>query len=123
MISWIICKQCIRNDDVVLAANDEKKNMAWKSYHERLLNTDCMRYRNNFRHAISSVLYIIDKYMVRKLVIKMKNGKATGTSGLVSEMVKAAEEVGVCMINDLVNQITLRVIPADQELLVIIFFL
>ena len=35
-------------------------------------------------------------------------------------MVKVAEEVGVCMINDLVNQITLRVIPAEQELLIIV---
>ena len=120
MISWIICKQCIRNDDGVLAVSYERKNMTCKSYHERLFNTDCMGYRNNFRHTISSVLCIKDKYIVRKLVIKMKNGKATGPSSLVSEMVKAAEEVGVCMINDLVNQITLRVIPAEQELLIIV---
>ena len=80
MISWIICKQCIRNDDGVLAVSYERKNMTCKSYHERLFNTDCMGYRNNFRHTISSVLCIIDKYMVRKLVIKMKDGKSSRRS-------------------------------------------
>ena len=47
----------------------------------------------------------------------MKNGKAAGPSGIVSEMVKAAEEDSVDMISDLINQ---GVIPADWELSTII---
>ena len=35
----------------------------------------------------------------------MKNEKAAGSSGVVSEMLKAAGEAGVDMIPDLVNQI------------------
>ena len=43
--------------------------------------------------------------MVREAINKMKNGKAVGPSGVVPEKVKAAGEVGVDMIADLVNQI------------------
>ena len=43
--------------------------------------------------------------MVKESISKMKNGKVTGSLGLVSEMVKAAGEAGNDMITDLVNQI------------------
>ena len=35
----------------------------------------------------------------------MKNGKAVGPSGVVSEMVRAAQKAGVCIITGPVNQI------------------
>ena len=31
--------QCIRNDDGVLAVSNKDKKLAWKSYHEKFLNT------------------------------------------------------------------------------------
>ena len=46
----------------------------------------------------------------------IKNGKASGLSGVVSEMIKAAGEAGVDMITDLVNQIVAEVnIPVEGE--------
>ena len=42
---------------------------------------------------------------VRDLISEIKNGKAAGLSGVVSEMVKTAKEVGVEMVTDIVNQI------------------
>ena len=36
---------------------------------------------------------------------KVKNGKAVGPSGVVSEMVRAARKAGVCIITGPVNQI------------------
>ena len=53
--------------------------------------------------TVSSVPCLIDNYMIRVSVSNMKNGKAAGLSGLVSEMVKAAGEAGVDMTKDLVN--------------------
>ena len=59
--------------------------------------------------------------MVRESISKMKNGKAAGLSGVVSEMVKAAGEAGVDMITDVVNQIIAEgVIPAECELSTIV---
>lgn len=55
--------------------------------------------------------------MFRESKIKIKNEKAVGPSGVISEMVKAAGKAGVDMIIDLVNQITVRrVTPAEWTL-------
>ena len=35
-----VSEQYISRDDGVLAVNDENKKIAWKSYHEKVLNTE-----------------------------------------------------------------------------------
>ena len=54
--------------------------------------------------TINSVNCFIKKDMVRVKTIKIKNEKAEGPSGVVSEMVRGRKE-GVNMITELVNQI------------------
>ena len=58
--------------------------------------------------------------MVGESISKMKNGKAAGLSGMVSEMVKAVEKGGVDKIADLVNPIMVGVISAEWELSTIV---
>ena len=54
--------------------------------------------------------------MITESISKMENGKAAGTSGVVSEMVNEAGEAGVDMITTLVNQIIVEaIIPAEWE--------
>ena len=61
--------------------------------------------------------------MVRESVSKVKNKKAAGPPGVVSEMIKAGVEAGVDLITDLVNQIIVElVIPAEWELSTIVNF-
>ena len=51
----------------------------------------------------------------------MKNRKAAGPSGIMSEMINAAGEVGVDMITKLVNQIIVQgVIPTEWVLSTIV---
>ena len=88
----------------------------WKSYHEKFVNIEFVWDRNSLFQAdtVSSVPCLIEKNIVRESVIKMKNGKAAGPSGVVSYMLKAAGEAGVHMITDLVNQIIVeRIIPVE----------
>ena len=61
-----------------------------------LLITEFALNRNSLSQAdtIKNVRHFIDKDMIRESISKMKNGKAAGPSGLVSEMVKAAGEAG-----------------------------
>ena len=59
--------------------------------------------------------------MVRFAVKKMKKRKAAGPSGIVPEMIKAAGELGLEMIADLLNQIIREgVVPAEWELSTIV---
>ena len=55
--------------------------------------------------------------MITESISKMENGKAAGSSGVVSKMVNEAGEAGVDMITTLVNQIIVEaIIPAEWEL-------
>ena len=89
-----IAKRMVKtNQDII----DEEKKNAWKTYHEKLLNTEFAWDRNNLSQADANntIPSSIDKDMVRESISKTKNGKAVELSGVVSEMVKTAGEVGV----------------------------
>ena len=83
------------------------------------MNTEFAWDRNSLSQADTGSIIpdLIYKDIVRESISKMKNGKAVGLSVVVSEMVKAAGEVEVNMIIDLVNQIIVEgFIPAEWEL-------
>ena len=86
--------------------NEEKKR-AWKSYHDKLINTEFSWDRNSLSHAdtITSIPCSIDRDMLRESISKIENGKAPGLSDVVSEMVKTAGKAGAEMMTDIVNQI------------------
>ena len=82
------------------------------------MNTEFACDRNSLSHAdaVSGVPPLIDKDMVRESISLIKNEKDAGSSGVVSEMVKAAGKARVDMITDLVNQILVQgVVPAEWE--------
>ena len=87
--------------------------MDWKSY-EKLLITEFVLGRNSSSRvdAVNNVPHLIDKDMIRELISKMKNRKAAGPSGLVSEMIKSAGGTGFDRITDLVNKVIVGVILA-----------
>ena len=87
--------------------------MDWKSY-EKLLITEFVLGRNSSSRvdAVNNVPHLIDKDMIRELISKMKNRKAAGPSGLVSEMIKSAGGAGFDRITDLVNKVIVGVILA-----------
>ena len=83
------------------------------------MNTEFAWDRNSLSQADAGSVIpdLIYKDIVRESISKMKNGKAVGLSVVVSEMVKAAGEVEVNMITDLVNQIIVEgFIQAEWEL-------
>ena len=103
----IIGEQCIRNDDGGLAVSEEDKKVAWKSYYERLLNTENEWDRKDLGDAdpVISAAILIEKDLVREAVQKMRKRKAAGPSRIAAEMIKAVGEAGVDMITNLLNQI------------------
>ena len=103
----------------------EDEKIAWNCYCGNSFWADFARDRKRLSHVdtANSILSLVDrqKHGLRvSLKIKIKNGKAVGPSGVISEMVKVAEDAGeavVDMITDLVNQIIVRrVIPPEWEL-------
>ena len=73
-----------------MAASDEYKKLAWKSYHEKLSNSEFAWDENSLSQEdiVGSVPCLID--MVWETNSKKKNGEAAGPSGVLSEIVKTA---------------------------------
>ena len=100
-------KKCIRDDNSVLAFNEEEKKKAWKQHYERLLNVE-FPWREEDLSTVDPVLgpsLLITKEMVVKSICKMKNGKASGLSGVVTEMLKTSSDIVSELIADLTNSI------------------
>ena len=68
------------------------------------------------KQIVSGIPCLIEKAMVHESISKLRNGKAAGPSGVVSEMARTGGEAGVDMITDLVNPTIVGVIPAEWEL-------
>ena len=68
--------------------------MAWKSYHEKLLNTEFAWDRNSLSQAdtVSDIPCLSDKDMVRESVSTTKKKKATGSSGVNILSVKYSKD-------------------------------
>ena len=61
-------------DEGVLAFSDEDKKIAWKNYHEKLLNTDFAWHRNSLSQedTISSIYTSLNKDIVTESIIDIK---------------------------------------------------
>ena len=103
----LLAKKCIRDDNGVLAFNEEDKKKAWKQHYERLLNVE-FPWREGDLSTADPVLgppLLTTKEMVVKSIFKMKNGKASGPSSVVTKMLKASSDICSELIADLTNSI------------------
>ena len=87
-----------------LSIDNRAKKVAWKQHYEHLLNEEFSLDSENL--AVDPVvgpprLIIIKR--VSKAIIKMKNGKVSGPSGIVAEMLKASSDTSVRLVADLAN--------------------
>ena len=117
----VVGEKRIRKDDRELATNETEMQNVWKSYDERLLNTELTLNREFLRNTetVSGPPLRVQKEMTRGAVKKIKKikGKAVGLSGIVAEMLKAAGKKGIEMVTNLKYQIIKGcTIPMKNEL-------
>ena len=110
-------KKCIQDDNGVLAFNEEERKKAWKLHYERLLNVE-IPWGEDLSTAdrVIGLPLLITNEMVVKSNCKMKNGKASGPTGVVTEMLKASFNICREMIADLTNSIVREnVMPSEWD--------
>ena len=109
--------KCVKDDSSNLSIDNEAKNVTWKQNYERLLNEEFSRNSEDLTTDPAFGLPIrITIEMVAKAIMKMKNGKAAGPSGIVTEMLKASGDTGVRLVADLANDMIRNgTIPSDWE--------
>ena len=83
--------------------SEDSKQKAWLEHYQRLLNVefDWDPDHLSYQSPVEGPPIPITTDMVKKAISQMKAGKATGPSGIVVEMIRAAGDMGASMIRDL----------------------
>ena len=79
----------------------------WKIHFDKLLNEE-FEWNKDGLTAVNKVCgpaEIISCNEVKSAITKTKSGKTAGPSGVVAEMLRASEDVGVQWVTDLCNKI------------------
>ena len=97
----------VKNDAREMSMSEEAKQNAWAEHYERLLNVEFDWYPDHLSNEppLEGRPIPITIDMVKKAISKMNLGKASGPSGIVVEMNKAAGDTGATMICDLATVI------------------
>ena len=104
--------KCVKNDGRGrgggdLATSDHGKHLSWKEDCQRLLN-DKLEWNKDTVSVNNPIIGShpqIDTESVRKALNKMKKGKLSRLSGVVSEMLLASGDVGIVQMTNLFNKI------------------
>ena len=103
----VVGENCVKNEKRDLAVTDHEKLLAWQEHYERLLNEE---FDWNEKSLAINDLTIgprpkMEVDTVRKVLGRMKCCKASGSSGVVAEMLQASGEVGIGRMTNLFNGI------------------
>ena len=99
---------CLKDKNGKLVIGEENMKKEWKNFMEKLLNEENEWDGNVEGDKIEGPLQAISYEEVDKALRKMKCGKAAGPSGVMSDQLKAGEEVVVEQLTDLCNQILIE---------------
>jgi hypothetical protein len=112
----VVGGSCVNDDQGRLVIDSEGIKGVWKEYMEKLLNEENDWDKDIICDGIEGRMDEITKKEVQKALKKMKKGKAAGSTGVVSEMMKAAGDSGVEWMTDLCNMIIREgKIPSDWK--------
>jgi hypothetical protein len=112
----VVGGNCLKNGEGKLVIDSDGIKDAWKKYMERLLNEENNWDKDTTCDKTEGPMCRITQEEVRNAIRKMKKGKAAGSTGVVSEMIKAADELGVEWLTDLCNTIVCEgKIPTDWK--------
>ena len=96
--------KCFKGYSGYLSIENEVKKVTWKQHYEHLLNEEfSLNSEDLTAGPVVGPPILITIEMVAKAIMKMKNGKAAGPSGIVAEMLKASSDTGVWLVVDLAN--------------------
>ena len=78
-----------------MSLSEDSKQKAWLEHYQRLLNVEFDW------DPVEGPPIPVTIDMVKKAISQMKDGKAPGPSGIMVEMIRAADDMGASMIRDL----------------------
>src|SRR5207253_7335799 len=107
---------CLKDGNGKVVVDEEKIQETWRCHFEKLSNEEFSWDRGSFgvEKVVSGPIWKITSQEVRVALEDMKSGKASGPSGVVTEMLKAAGEIVIEWMTDLFNAVVREgKVPAD----------
>lgn len=97
----------VKDQDGKIVVDDDKMLEVWRTYYEKLSNEEFPWDKENLTEVDkrSGPCEQISLEEVRAAVKKMKSNKASGPSGVVADMLKAAGEAGIVWVADMCNSV------------------
>ena len=112
----VVGGNCLNDNRGRLVIDSEKIKDRWKEYMDKLLNEENVWDKDTDCEKTEGPRCKIRQEEVKKALKKMKKGKAAGSTGVVSEMMKAAGDLGIEWLTDLCNAIVCEgKIPTDWK--------
>ena len=112
----VIGCNCLRDAKGKIVVEEDEIKKVWKNYMEKLLNEENPFCKNAMEdgHPIAGCFEEIKETEIIAAMKKMKDGKASGQTGVVGEMLKASGCTGIKWLKDLFNIIMSEgAIPED----------
>ena len=117
----VVNVNCLKDKSGRVVIDNEEIKRIWKDYMEHLLNEENIWDREVDCSVKEGPECLISREEVDRALKKMKNGKAPGPSGVVTEMLKASGEVGVEWLTEKCKSVIReRKIPEDWKKSVIL---
>ena len=103
----VIGENCVKNDKGDLACTGHEKLLACQEHYERFLNEKVDRNKESLALNDPTIepWPKIEVDTVRRVLSRMKCGKAAGSAGVVAEILQASGEVGISRMTDFFNGI------------------
>jgi hypothetical protein len=101
----VIGTGCVKGKDGKVVIEEEEIRRVWKDYYSKLLNEE-LNWDKDSLDLVDPIFGPSDNFScseIRAAILKAKNCKAAGPSGVVSDMLKASDSAGVQWVTDLCN--------------------
>jgi hypothetical protein len=98
---------CVKDNDGKIVVEETEVKEVWRKYFEKLMNEEFDWNRDSLDSvdAVSGPAELLSVGEIKVAIAKAKSNKAAGPSGVVTEMLKVSEEVGVQWVTDVCNAV------------------
>ena len=98
---------CVKNSNGRIEVDNEKLLEAWRAHYDKISNEEFPWNKDSVKgvEAVSGPCEKLTSEEVHKAILKMKSNKASGPSGVVADMIKAAGASGTAWVTDLCNAV------------------
>ena len=98
---------CVKDENGKIVVDDKEVLEAWRAHYDKISNEEFVWSKDSIEGvgAVSGPCEKLTYEEVNKAILKMKSNKASGPTGVVADMIKAAGVSGTAWVTDVCNAV------------------